>query len=230
MELGLQGKVAVITGATQGIGKATALRLAGEGANVVLCARGQTLLDAVAAEIRAAGGAAQSVAADVSQAQDCERIAREATAAFGGIDILVNNAGTAQTGEFESVTDDGLAGGPGPEAVRRDPADPAGAASHEGARRRADRQRDQHRRPAAGRALDADHCDPRRRTGDDQGAVEGIRAAQHPGQHRVHRAGPSGPARKARGARRASTSSRSIGTWRARSRWAASGEPKRQPT
>ena len=105
MELGLQGKVAVITGATQGIGKATALRLAGEGANVVLCARGQTLLDAVAAEIRAAGGAAQTVAADVSQAPDCERIAREATAAFGGIDILVNNAGTAQTGEFESVTD-----------------------------------------------------------------------------------------------------------------------------
>jgi len=102
----LQGKVAVITGATQGIGKATALRLATEGAKVVLCARGQSLLDAVAAEIRAAGGGAQSVAADVSQAQDCERIAREAIAAFGGIDILVNNAGTAQTGDFESVTDD----------------------------------------------------------------------------------------------------------------------------
>jgi NAD(P)-dependent dehydrogenase (short-subunit alcohol dehydrogenase family) len=106
VELGLQGKVAVITGATQGIGKATALRLATEGAKVVLCARGQSLLGAVAAEIRAAGGAAQSVAADVSQAQDCERIAREAIAAFGGIDILVNNAGTAQTGEFESVTDE----------------------------------------------------------------------------------------------------------------------------
>jgi NAD(P)-dependent dehydrogenase (short-subunit alcohol dehydrogenase family) len=106
VELGLQGKVAVITGATQGIGKATALRLASEGAKVVLCARGQPLLDAVAAEIRAAGGAAHTVAADVSQAQDCVRIAREAIAAFGGIDILVNNAGTAQTGEFESVTDE----------------------------------------------------------------------------------------------------------------------------
>ena len=106
MELGLQGKVAVITGATQGIGKATALRLAGEGAKVVLCARGRPLLDAVAAEIRAAGGAAHAVAADVSQAPDCERIAREAIATFGGIDILVNNAGTAQTGEFESVTDE----------------------------------------------------------------------------------------------------------------------------
>jgi NAD(P)-dependent dehydrogenase (short-subunit alcohol dehydrogenase family) len=106
MDLGLAGKVALITGGTQGIGKATAQRLAAEGAKVVIVARGQARLDATAAEIRAAGGAAHTVAADVSRPQDCARIVDETVRAFGGLDILVNNAGTAQTGAFESVTDE----------------------------------------------------------------------------------------------------------------------------
>ena len=106
MELGLEGKVAVVTGGTQGIGRATAVRLAAEGARVVVCARGQALLDATAAEIRAAGGTVHTVAADVSKPQDCARIVDETIATFGGIDILVNNAGTSATGEFESATDE----------------------------------------------------------------------------------------------------------------------------
>ena len=106
MELGLQGKVAVITGGTQGIGKASALRLATEGASVVICARGQPLLDAVGEEIRQAGGKVHAIAADVGKAQDCQRIIDEAVRAFGRLDILVNNAGTANTGAFESVTDE----------------------------------------------------------------------------------------------------------------------------
>jgi 3-oxoacyl-[acyl-carrier protein] reductase len=105
MELGLQGKVAVITGGSQGIGRATALRLAAEGARIVVCARGRTLLDQTADAIHAAGCAVHTVAADVSDAEDCVRVVSEAVAAFGGIDILVNNAGTASTGEFESLTD-----------------------------------------------------------------------------------------------------------------------------
>ncbi|MBP8305770.1 MAG: SDR family oxidoreductase [Burkholderiaceae bacterium] len=105
MELGLNGKVAVITGGTQGIGKATAQKLAAEGASVVIVARGQEGLDAVAGEIRAAGGKVASVAADVSKPEDCERVIAEALKAFGGVDILVNNAGTSATGAFESVTD-----------------------------------------------------------------------------------------------------------------------------
>ena len=105
MDLGLKGKVAVITGGTQGIGKATALRLAAEGACVVICARGPALLDAVGNEIRKTGATVLAVAADVSKLEDCHRIIDETAKAFGRIDILVNNAGTAATGEFESVTD-----------------------------------------------------------------------------------------------------------------------------
>ena len=105
MELGLKGKAAIVTGGTQGIGKATALRLAQEGASVMIAARGRELLDAVAAEIRAAGGKVATIQADVGKAEDCERIVAATAEAFGRLDILVNNAGTSATGEFESVTD-----------------------------------------------------------------------------------------------------------------------------
>ena len=106
MDLGLTGKVAIITGATQGIGQATAMKLAGEGARVVICARGRERLDDVVARIRATGAEAIGVQADVGRAADCERLVAEAVSAFGGVDILVNNAGTAQVGAFESVTDE----------------------------------------------------------------------------------------------------------------------------
>src|SRR3954465_12795160 len=106
MELGLQGKVAIVTGGTQGIGKATAVLLAKEGASVVIAARGKELLDSVTAEIRASGGKVAGVQGDVGKKQDCERLVSEALKAFGRIDILVNNAGTSSTGEFGSVTDE----------------------------------------------------------------------------------------------------------------------------
>jgi 3-oxoacyl-[acyl-carrier protein] reductase len=105
MDLGLKDKVAIVTGGTQGIGKASAVRLALEGAHVVIVARGAELLAHTASEIRAAGGSVHTVSADVSKALDCERIVSEALRVFGGVDILINNAGTAQTGAFESVTD-----------------------------------------------------------------------------------------------------------------------------
>ena len=106
MDLELKGKVAIVTGGSQGIGKAAAFRLAAEGASVVIAARGRELLDQVAQEIRAAGGKVAAVQADVSRAEDCARLVAEALKAFGRLDILVNNAGTSATGEFESVTDE----------------------------------------------------------------------------------------------------------------------------
>ena len=105
MDLELKDKVAIVTGGTQGIGRATAQRLSQEGARVVIAARGKERLDAVPAEIRAAGGMVVAVQADVSKPRDCERLVEETLKAFGRIDILVNNAGTSLTGEFESVTD-----------------------------------------------------------------------------------------------------------------------------
>lgn len=106
MEFGLKGKVAIVTGGTEGIGKATALTLAREGAKVAICARGQPLLDAVAAEITKAGGEVLALSADMSKAADVERFINAVVKHFGGIDILVNNAGTSKRGKFLELTDD----------------------------------------------------------------------------------------------------------------------------
>jgi 3-oxoacyl-[acyl-carrier protein] reductase len=105
MQLNLHNKCAIVTGATQGIGLATAQMLAAEGASVVIAARGRERLDAVIAAIRAAGGQALGVQADIGQEADCARVVQVALAAFGRVDILVNNAGTSNRGAFESVTD-----------------------------------------------------------------------------------------------------------------------------
>jgi NAD(P)-dependent dehydrogenase (short-subunit alcohol dehydrogenase family) len=107
MELGLQGTAAVVTGGSDGIGRATALALAREGAGVVVCARGVAALEAAATAIAAETGASVvPVPADVSQAADVERVIETAVARFGRLDALVNNAGTSRTGSFETVSDD----------------------------------------------------------------------------------------------------------------------------
>jgi NAD(P)-dependent dehydrogenase (short-subunit alcohol dehydrogenase family) len=90
----LTNKVAIITGASSGIGRAAALLFARQGAKVVLSARGQDRLEAVADEIRAAGGAAIAVAGDVSGEVHHQALVEAATAEFGGVDIAFNNAGT----------------------------------------------------------------------------------------------------------------------------------------
>ncbi len=89
----LREKVAVITGGGRGIGRAMALKFAGEGAAVVVAARTQSEIDGVAQEIRGAGGHAAAVPADVADETHCEKIVREAVSQFGKVDILVNNAG-----------------------------------------------------------------------------------------------------------------------------------------
>jgi len=102
MDLNLAGKRALISGASKGIGKATALRLAQEGCDVVLVARTRETLDAAASEIRDRHQvAAQVIAADLSHQDEIERVAAEA----GGIDILVNNAGAIPSGDLLALDD-----------------------------------------------------------------------------------------------------------------------------
>ncbi|MGZ4677368.1 MAG: glucose 1-dehydrogenase [Acidimicrobiia bacterium] len=88
----LEGKVAVVTGVGPGLGRATALALAREGAQVALVARNEERLEGVAREIRDAGGSAVAVPASVTKPEDCERVAATAVEAFGGIDVVVNSA------------------------------------------------------------------------------------------------------------------------------------------
>lgn len=89
----LKDKVAVVTGAGRGIGRAIAIRLAQEGSAVFLAARTREQIEAVAVELNSAGHKAAAIAADVSKESDCQAIVREARKHFGRIDILVNNAG-----------------------------------------------------------------------------------------------------------------------------------------
>ena len=106
MDLGIRGKVAVVTGGTDGIGKATALMLAQEGAKVAICARRKEMLDATADEIKKTGAEVVAVVTDVGIAGDIERFIKAVVERFGGIDILVNNAGKTSAGKFLEVTDE----------------------------------------------------------------------------------------------------------------------------
>ncbi len=102
----LSEKVALITGGTSGIGEATARLFAREGATVAITGRRRELGEAVAAQIRQAGGEAIFVAADVTQTEDCRRSIDETIAAYRRIDILFNNAGVVTQGTLEETSED----------------------------------------------------------------------------------------------------------------------------
>ena len=94
----LEGKTALVTGASQGIGRACAIEFAKTGARVVLAARNEAKLAEVAAEITAAGGTAHAVALDVASEDSIKTTAKALLAQFGAVEILVNNAGVTRDG------------------------------------------------------------------------------------------------------------------------------------
>jgi NADP-dependent 3-hydroxy acid dehydrogenase YdfG len=102
----LARKIVAITGASAGIGRATAMLAAREGATVVLLARRADKLDALAAEVRASGGTALAVAGDVTNATDMESFVRHAVEGFGRLDIMVCNAGIGYHGPLDETPAD----------------------------------------------------------------------------------------------------------------------------
>jgi len=98
----LDGKVAIITGASAGIGEATAIALAAEGAKVALVARRGDRLEALAQKITAAGGEALAIVADITDDAQIQKVVDKTKTNWGQIDILVNNAGIALIGEIAS--------------------------------------------------------------------------------------------------------------------------------
>jgi len=108
MDLGLAGRVALITGGSEGIGRATAEELAREGARVAICARRPDVLEEAAAAIRSAtdNDDVLAVPADVSQADAIRECIDAVVERFGPVTLLVNNAGTSAAGSFERVDDE----------------------------------------------------------------------------------------------------------------------------
>jgi short-subunit dehydrogenase len=102
----LRQQVMVITGASSGIGLATAQAAARNGVKVVLVARDQTALDEIAREINESGGEALAIAGDVSHREDLERAAQTTIERFGGFDTCLNNAGTSIFGKLDEVSDE----------------------------------------------------------------------------------------------------------------------------
>ena len=107
MDLGLNGKVAMVTGASRGLGRAMALALAAEGVRISICARGGDLLEQAAAELKAAGASVLAQPSDVNDAAAMEAWTAATVEQFGGVDILVNNAGGAKVGTLKQLDDEG---------------------------------------------------------------------------------------------------------------------------
>ena len=107
MDCRMDGRVALITGSSRGLGRAMAIKFAESGAHVCIVGRREDQLKATAAEVNDAGtGKVCAVSADMWQAKDVERMVKTAEKELGPVDILVNNAGSSQRGDFLTLSDD----------------------------------------------------------------------------------------------------------------------------
>ena len=106
MDLGLKDKVAIISGASRGIGRSIALTLAAEGAKLCICARTEEGLKKAAAEMEAVGAEVEAVAVDVTTTEGAEALVAAARERFGGVDILINNVGGSVWTPFAEISDD----------------------------------------------------------------------------------------------------------------------------
>ena len=187
MELGLAGKVALVTGSSRGIGASIAEGLAAEGCDVMLTGRDEAALKEVAAAVAKRGRKAQFSTLDLSDAKAPAALVADLKKHFGKLDILVNNAGATKRGDFPRIDRRRLEGRLRAEVLRPRAPRPRGMAA---ARReqRHGRHHRRHRRQGAGGRVRHRQLRERRLHGLDQGAgrrrQEGRRAGQH-GQSRA---------------------------------------------
>src|SRR5687767_6666152 len=107
MDLGLKGKRAIVMAASRGLGYASALGLAREGCQLVICSRDQKRIEAAAASIRLdTGGNVRALVADVSSAKEAKRLVEAAVSEYGGLEIVVHNAGGPPAGETLAMSDE----------------------------------------------------------------------------------------------------------------------------
>src|ERR1051325_1409441 len=107
MDLGIRGKSALVTAASKGMGKATAMALAAEGVRILMCSRTAADIKQAAEEVRAKTGVEViEMVADVTKKEDVDRLIKRADEAFGGVDILVANAGGPPRGNLDEMSDE----------------------------------------------------------------------------------------------------------------------------
>ncbi len=109
MDLGIKGRVAIVSGGSRGIGRETARELLEAGVKVMTCSRHEDQAAATCKELaKQTGGEINYVVADMTKPQDIENLVKSTLSKYGTVDILVNNAGTMYSGRFEEMTDEGL--------------------------------------------------------------------------------------------------------------------------
>lgn len=108
MDLGIAGRVALVTAASKGLGRASALALAADGARVVICARGEDALRATERDIREIGGEVEAIVADITDPQQPAALVRATVERFGALDILVPNAGGPPPARSLDLTDEAI--------------------------------------------------------------------------------------------------------------------------